>query len=109
LTGASWFWAGLVVAVSGYLVLGYVAGRIERFALERSNQWRECIIDVATAGKIDPAQYIDKEILPPRVATYYVWLFSVLLACFFGVVVLVGTIHPNPEAAPTTIQQPKPK
>jgi hypothetical protein len=103
------FWVGLTVGIGCYLVLGYVAGRIERFALERSNQWRECIIEVANKGKIDPALYIDKEILPPHVVSYYVWLFAALLLCFFSVAVLVSTIHPNPEAASTTIKTPNPK
>jgi hypothetical protein len=64
---------------------------------------------VATINKIDPALYLDEKILPPRVARYYVMVFAVLLACFFGVALLVSTIHPKPEAPPTTILTPNPK
>src|ERR1039457_3222648 len=125
------FRVGLVVGISCYLALGYVAGRIENFAHERANQWRRCIVEVATVGKIDPTQranqwrrcivevatvgkieptpYLDEKILPPRVVPCYVMLFAVLLFCFFGVAILVSTIHPKPKAPPTTILTPNPK
>jgi hypothetical protein len=103
------FRVGLVVSISCYLALGYVAGRIEKFAHERANQWRRCIVEVATVGKINPTLYLDEKILPPRVVPCYVMLFAVLLLCFFGVAILVSTIHPKPESPPTTILTPNPK
>ena len=93
----SWpFPLGLVIAVLFYLILGYLAGRIEKFSLYQSNQWRKCIIAVATTGKIDPTLYLDEE-LPPRIVSSYMLVFVVLLACFFGVATLVSTIQPKPE------------
>jgi hypothetical protein len=91
---------GLVIAVGCYLVLGYLAGRIERFSLERSNQWRKCIIAVAETGTVDPTLYLDK-VLPTLIVRSYLLVFVVLLACFFGVATLVSTIQPRPEVSQT--------
>lgn len=109
----SWpFPLGLVIAVLFYLVLGYLAGRIEKFSLYRSNQWRKCIIEVATTGKIDPTLFLDEE-LPSRIVSSYMLVFVVLLACFFGVATLVSTIQPKPEvqtdhATPDSHKQTRP-
>ena len=99
------FALGLLIAVGCYLALGYLAGRIEKFSLERSNQWRRCIIQVAETGRVDPALYLDHE-LPSAIIRAYLTIFTILLFCFFGVAVIVTTIQSKPESATSVVSQP---
>lgn len=91
----SWvFWVGFVLAVSCYLLLGHLAGRIERYSLNRSNKLRSCIIGVATTRNVDPALYFD-EVLPSLIVGAYRGVFLTLLACFIGVALMVSTVEPK--------------
>lgn len=97
----STFQLGIVAAVGCYLALGYAAGRIEKYALERSNQYRTCIIDLATTGKMNSALYLDT-LLPSMIVRSYHFVFLALLVCFFGVALLVSAIQPKAEPVPAT-------
>jgi hypothetical protein len=93
----------LIFAGVGYLALGNLAGRIEKYTMKRSNNLRECIASIMETGKLDRSLYFDKE-LPGYIVSAYTCIFAVLLACFVGVAVFASGIQPrsdNPSSAKT--------
>jgi hypothetical protein len=88
------FWIALGGAVICYLVLGYIAGRIERHTLTRSNNLRRCIESMAKTGELDMKLYLD-EVLPQMIVKSYWTAFGVLLLCFFGVAIVASKIEPR--------------
>lgn len=88
------FVGGLSLAAAGYLALGYLAGRVERYALLRCNELRHCITKMATTGHFYERRYLD-EVLPKHIVKAYLAVFLILLVCFFGVAVLVSGIRPR--------------
>jgi hypothetical protein len=96
----------LIFAALGYLAIGNLAGRIERYTMKRSNGLRQCITSIMQTGKVDRALYLDEE-LPGYIVSAYTIIFFILLACFVAVAFLASEIKPrsagsdNPARAQT--------
>ena len=90
---SQWNWKmvlAAVIAISGFVFFGFVAGRIEQGALNQCNEWRKCIIRLQTNEKLS-AGYLTKHILDKQswdATCIYIFAYVAILATFISTVYL---------------------
>lgn len=91
ISGWTWkMWIALVVALLGFICLGFISGKIEQGAIVQANQWRRCIILLQSADEFDP-KVLETNILDQHgwnAATVYIIAYAALIATFFSIVYL---------------------
>jgi hypothetical protein len=98
-----WKWKTAIVALliiaticvfAGYIVLGFISGRLEQGALEKCNQWRRCIIKLQEGGQLTNTD-LEMMILDQptwKASTVYMYSFAVIFLTFLATVCLAITL-----------------
>jgi hypothetical protein len=98
-----WKWKAVVVALlilatlctcAGYILLGFVSGRLEQGALDKCNQWRSCIIRLQDGNQLMNSELemliLDKPTW--KAANVYMCSFAVIFLTFLATICLAITL-----------------
>ena len=98
-----WKWKTFVVALliiatlctfAGYILLGFVSGKLEQGALEKCNQWRSCIIRLQHGNQMTNSELEELILDKPtwKASTVYMFSFAVIFLTFVATVCLAITL-----------------
>lgn len=98
-----WKWKTFVVALltiatlctfAGYIILGFVSGRLEQGALNRCNQWRRCIFKLQEGNQLTNSDLEQLILDNPtwKASTVYMFSFAVIFLTFVATLCLAITL-----------------
>jgi hypothetical protein len=98
-----WKWKTFVVtlliiatlcAFAGYIILGFVSGRLEQGALNRCNEWRRCIIKLQDGNQLTNSDLETMILDKPtwKASTVYMFSFAVIFLTFLATMYLAITL-----------------